>query len=398
MRVLHVAELRLDHPFEGLARIPASIVDAVRDASLDAFDDLIEAALDERVDAVLVTGGLYRGPEHGLRAQRRVSIATERLARHGIPFVVVRHAGDAEPDAWTAIGSWPSSFVSVGPDEVHTIPLHRDGRTAGTIVAIGADRLDDADAIERALADVDGPRLAATVTNDADRLPDVAVDGWALGGRRDIHVLRHPARERPWIVWAGTHQARATDADARGPKGALLHDTDTVALLELDRVRVVGLTIDVTPLRDLDELADRLAREADDLREVRRHRSIVLRAELVGTGPVHRALADGALGDILADLGDRAGTDRPFLWWERIADRTQPGVDLAAIRRRADLAADLLLVTEDALGADGGRSLAAQWMTGFPRDLDPDGADPTDPPPERWQEALLVALDTVTGG
>lgn len=397
MRILHVAELRLDHPFEGLARIPASIFDALRDASLDAFDDLIEAALDERVDAVLVTGGLYLGPDDGLRAQRRVSVAAERLARHGVPMVVVQGPDDAPLDSWSAIGSWPTSFVSVGPDDLRTVPLHRDGRTVGTIVAVGTDRLADVDALTAAVAELDGVRIAAAVAPDADALCELDVDGWALGGRRDIRVHRHPERARPWIVWAGTHQARTVDPEALGAKGALLHDGDGLALIELDRVRLLELTVDVTPLADLDELSDRLAREADDLREVRQARSIVLRAELVGTGPVHRALADGALEDILADLVDRAGTDRPFLWWERIVDRTQPELDLAAIRRRADLAADLLLVAEDALTTEGGRARAAQWLSGFPRDLGPGTGDAADLPPERWQEALLVALDAVAG-
>jgi hypothetical protein len=277
------------------------------------------------------------------------------------------------------------------------VPLHRDGRTLGAIVAVGADRLAEVDALTAAVADLDGVRIAATVTTDADALCELDVDGWALGGRRDVRVLHHPERVRPWIVWAGTHQARTVDPEARGAKGALLHDGHGLALIELDRVRLVDLTVDVTPLTDLGELSDRLAREADDLRELRLSRSIVLRAELVGTGAVHRALADGALEDILADLGDRAGTDRPFLWWERIVDRTQPDVDLAAIRRRADLAADLLLIAEDTLTTEGGRARAAQGLAGFPRDLSAGTGDATDLPPERWQEALLVALDAVAG-
>jgi len=64
--VLHASDLHLDTPFEGIGRPPARIAARLRDASLAAWDALVELAIAPDAAAVLLAGGLCGvQDEHG---------------------------------------------------------------------------------------------------------------------------------------------------------------------------------------------------------------------------------------------------------------------------------------------------------------------------------------------
>ena len=60
-RFIHAADIHLDSALRGLERYEGAPVDEIRSATRRAFDNLIEFAIDEEVNFVLLAGDLYDG-------------------------------------------------------------------------------------------------------------------------------------------------------------------------------------------------------------------------------------------------------------------------------------------------------------------------------------------------
>src|SRR5690625_3253207 len=81
---LHAADLHLDSPFKGLAHMPASIFEQVRESTFAALDRLINMAIETQVDFLLIVGDLFDNEKQSLKAQIRLRTAFEALERHHI--------------------------------------------------------------------------------------------------------------------------------------------------------------------------------------------------------------------------------------------------------------------------------------------------------------------------
>jgi DNA repair protein SbcD/Mre11 len=53
------ADVHLDTPFQGLAQYPGAPVSEIRNATLCAFEKVLDAAVTERVDFLIIAGDLY---------------------------------------------------------------------------------------------------------------------------------------------------------------------------------------------------------------------------------------------------------------------------------------------------------------------------------------------------
>ncbi|MCB0971585.1 MAG: metallophosphoesterase, partial [Acidimicrobiales bacterium] len=94
---LHAADLHLDTPFTNVGGFPDHVADALREASLQAWDQLVEEASRRQVAFVLLAGDLYDGAERGIRAQRAFLDGVTRLADEGIRTLLVH--GNHDPVA-----------------------------------------------------------------------------------------------------------------------------------------------------------------------------------------------------------------------------------------------------------------------------------------------------------
>ena len=81
---IHAADFHLDSPFKGLATLPDSLFQNVKDSTFHALNQLVQAAIDKKVDFVLITGDLFDNEKQSLKAQIRLKNAFELLNRHRI--------------------------------------------------------------------------------------------------------------------------------------------------------------------------------------------------------------------------------------------------------------------------------------------------------------------------
>ncbi|MBC7855626.1 MAG: metallophosphoesterase, partial [Pirellulaceae bacterium] len=61
MKFLHAADIHLDSPLRGLERYEGAPAEEIRGASRRALENLVELALDQKVDFILLAGDIYDG-------------------------------------------------------------------------------------------------------------------------------------------------------------------------------------------------------------------------------------------------------------------------------------------------------------------------------------------------
>ena len=393
-RFVHAADLHLDTPFTGLARLGSEVPGLLRDASLRAWDNLVEETLRQDAHALLLAGDIYDGPERGLRAQLRLRDGLQRLSEHGVQVFLVRGNHDPVGEGWSAIGAWPERVTEFGAERVESAPIVVDGREAARVHGISYARRDTRDNLARLFPGERGapvtigllhanaggnPEHAAYAPCSLDDLRGAAIDYWALG---HIHARETLIAERPCAVYPGVLQGRSPKPGETGPKGATLVEVDGEGIAEtrflpLDVVRFETRELDVGGIADLAGLRDALADLAEGVAAEAEGRTVIVRATLTGRGAVHAELRH-SLNGLLDELREQGGR----VWWDKLTVATAAPIDREAIRRRGDFAADFLAEADNVREMDDDALLAELRAWAEPRD--------------RRTRELLPALDAET--
>ncbi len=365
-RFLHAADIHIDSPLRGLAPYEGAPVEAMRGATRRAFERLVETAIAEKVNLLLLAGDLYDGDWPDYRTGLFFIAQMARLRDARIPVFVVAGNHDARSVITKSLRL---------PDNVHLFSA--DAPETRRLVDVGvaihgqsfAKRSVPDDLSDRYPKPVDGLfnigllHTSADGREGHDTYAPCSADGlaakgygyWALG---HIH-RREVLREEPWIVFSGNLQGR--HARETGAKGATLVtvEGDRVQSVEprvLDVVRWSVCEVDATGAIDgdavLDILADRLARELDAAED----RPLCARVRVTGACRAHQTLVrdpERWLHEIQAAATTATGGRA---WIEKVEITTRPERE----RVPADDALADLLRPADALAADEALVAAAR--------------------------------------
>ena len=130
-RFVHTGDLHLDSPFIGLStEAPANVVETLRESTISAWRNIIELALEEEADFLLVAGDAFERANRTLRGQLVFRDGLERLSDAGIPSYVV--TGNHDPlDGWEPSVAWPELAHRFPAHDVTSQPVLRgDDETA----------------------------------------------------------------------------------------------------------------------------------------------------------------------------------------------------------------------------------------------------------------------------
>ncbi len=78
MKFIHCADIHLDTPLQGLAQYPGAPVTEIRNATRRAFERVLDAAVSERADFLVVAGDLY---DTGLKSFESALFFNKQMAR-----------------------------------------------------------------------------------------------------------------------------------------------------------------------------------------------------------------------------------------------------------------------------------------------------------------------------
>jgi exonuclease SbcD len=362
---VHAADLHLDTPFKGIGETAPHVAGALREASLKAFDNLIELCLEREAAFLVVAGDVYDGSERGIRAQLRFLDGLIRLSDAGVWTFVVHGNHDPIEAGWSAIKAWPERVRVFSSDEVGVSVVGETGAPLAVVQGISYWRRDVRENLARRFAPQPGGGLQVGVLHcnvsgaaeghddyspcSIEDLRQSGLDYWALGHIHTRMVLSgQPYGEEPWVVYPGNLQARSARAAERGPKGAVVVDvTDgRVAGAEFvpcDLIRYAAVDIDVSELGSLDSVRDACAEAARDELEAAGGRSVLLSGRLVGRGATHEQLRRPvALDELVMALRTESRPTEPFCWWDRIDDATGSILELEALAEESGFFADLI--------------------------------------------------------
>ena len=125
-KFIHCSDLHIDSPFKGFSFVENSLVEALRKSTYQAFQNIVELALKEKVEAVLIAGDIYDGAEKSLEAQLKFRHGLQKLSDKGIDTFIVH--GNHDPlDSWSASLEWPERVHVFSGTEVECLPVERNG-------------------------------------------------------------------------------------------------------------------------------------------------------------------------------------------------------------------------------------------------------------------------------
>jgi predicted phosphodiesterase len=404
-KFVHCADLHIDSPLRGLAAYPGAPVEAIRGATRQAVESLVELSLDQKVDLVVIAGDVFDSDWKDFSTGLYLRAQLARLREAGIEVALIHGNHDA------------ASVITrkLKLPHVHVLPHDRPGTVMFEEAGLAIHGQSFA---TRAVSD----NLAAGYPPPVDGLTNVGVlhtclggypdheryapcaleqlvahgyEYWALGHVHERAVLH----ERPFVVFPGNLQGR--HMRECGPKGATvveIHDLDlSISHHTLDHVRWTRVRVDAGGAADEMEILERADAALRDALDTCNGRLMAARIELAGVTTAHPALVrdrerlDAELRGLATDLGSEQ------VWVERIdwdlAPPLATGIDeslgaaLGVLRRASDDPNTLAAL------ADRLRPLALK----LPSELrtGPDGIDPTDVDTIR---RMLVAAQNLLPG
>jgi DNA repair protein SbcD/Mre11 len=346
---IHCADLHLDSPFEGIHAVAPDIAAMLREATFQAFEQIIDLAVKAPVDFVIVAGDVHDGENRSLRAQLRFRDALRKAGEAGIQSFIA-HGNHDSLAGWEAHLNLPDMVKRFGGQGVECFPVQRQGATLAylhgmsypvrevkTNLATGFVRHPDAPfAIGVLHCNVGGdPNHDNYAPCSLEDLRAAGMDYWALG---HIHAQRILQPQDPCIVYSGNPQGR--NWREMGPRGCYLVQVDgarriTPTFVATDVLRWFIQDLDIGELSTWDDLLDDLMRVREDARARAEGRAAIMRLNLVGRGDLHRELARKI--DLERDLAEPLREGEPgrsdFVWVEAIRNRTRPPLDWPSAAR-----------------------------------------------------------------
>lgn len=303
IKFIHAADLHLDSPFKGMEMsVPTSIWERMKQSTFRSFERIIDKAIQERVDFVLLAGDLYDADTRSLRAQVFVREQMKRLAQYDISVYIIHGNHDHLGGSWAAI-EFPDNVHIFTEPYVEEKSFYKDGELLASIYGFSY--------LQQAVTDnmtaqytkmSDAPfhigMLHGSVEGDAEHnryapfqireLKEKEFHYWALGHihKREILV------ENPPIIYPGNIQGR--HRKEAGEKGAYL-----VEMTEQETRCSFFHTADVIweeielSIEGLDTVDDFMKAASEVLQKQRKvEEGIFLTVSLTGQGPLSSYLRD----------------------------------------------------------------------------------------------------------
>ncbi|WP_250283850.1 metallophosphoesterase family protein, partial [Frankia sp. CiP1_Cm_nod2] len=125
MRLVHAADIHLDSPLRGLARLDDDdLAHLLRQATRRALENLVAFTVDQRADALLLAGDIYDGNWRDYATGRCFVDQMARLDDAGIPVFMISGNHDAESEITRALVLPPN--VTVFGSEAPGTQVHDD--------------------------------------------------------------------------------------------------------------------------------------------------------------------------------------------------------------------------------------------------------------------------------
>ena len=360
-RFIHAADIHIDSPLRGLESYPGAPTERLRNATREAFENLVHMAIEEAVAFVIIAGDLFDGQWKDMNTGIWTAGQFRKLERAGVPVCLIRGNHDAESKVRTGI-RWPANVHEFSVRKPETLTAKQLGLPDSMAVAVHGQGFAKPNIQEDLAAgypdavsghfnigvlhtsltgDPAHDRYAATTV---EVLRNRGYDYWALG---HIHIRSEPPLSRtPFVAFSGNIQGRKIRET--GAKGCLLVSVEDGSIAstefrETDTLRWHHAAVTLDTSDGLSELYDRTRDALQTCLDASDGRFAAVRVEISGACAAHRELVQPGIQDeVVSQIRDIANEWDDEIWIEKVKLNTSIPINVEQLRQGHDLLGELL--------------------------------------------------------
>lgn len=404
-KFLHAADIHLDSSLHGLERYEGAPVDEIRSATRRAFDNLIDLAIGEGVEFVLLAGDLYDGDwtdyNTGLYFIERMGQLREADIR--VFMVAGNHDAASQITKHLRLPDNVTMFATQKPERVEidelNVAIHGQGFATRAVTEDlslgypqGDPQLFNIGLLHTCLDGKPGHEPYAPCSLDG--LRSKGYQYWALG---HVHKREEVSRD-PWVVFPGNIQGR--HIRETGPKGCTLVTVDDGAITEvehrdLDVMRWAICAMDVEDSETVDDIYEQVRDQLQESLTNAGGRPVAVRLDLQGPCSAHSKLHADREHWIQEYRALATGLGGAGIWLEKVSINTRAPIAAEEVLARDDALSGLLRGIQDMQMDVPAFDQLASDLTALRQKLPPevlsgdDAYDPTNP------EQLNLMLDDI---
>lgn len=295
VRFIHTADLHLDSPLASLAARNEALAELFQDASRKVLQSLVDTALEESVDALLIAGDLFDGDQRDVHTAMVLQRELRRLEAADIPVFIIWGNHDAEAQLLRVLNLPANVHAFDGrggkchfADEravVHGVSYSKRQAPESLLGKFGQPDKHrfNIGMLHTSLTGADGHNDYAPCT--VNELIDKGYDYWALGHihKRSVH------HEQPAIVMPGNPLGRhINEAGERSVSLVTLSSEEAprIETINLAPIRFDRLPVDLAGTDDKRDAFARILKALNDYRQALETDHLVVRVQLSGTTPL----------------------------------------------------------------------------------------------------------------
>jgi len=274
IKFIHSADLHLDSPFKGMSTLPDALYQELKSSTFVALDNLVQLAISEQVDFVLIVGDLFDQSLNSVYAEMQFLLACQKLHQVGIPLYLSFGNHDYLKSRTHTL-QYPDNVHIFRSDQVECKVFYKNGQP---LVGIHGFSYLERAVLENKTADYQPTEklpyqigmLHGSLGQSSEHDPyapfqlgdlkSKAIDYWALGHIHQRAILH----QDPAIVYPGNTQGRSSKEI--GEKGCYLVELESLetklTFKPLGSIQFDKLMIDVGDCDRLDQvfqvISDRL--------------------------------------------------------------------------------------------------------------------------------------------
>ncbi|UOQ43520.1 DNA repair exonuclease [Halobacillus salinarum] len=359
LRFIHSADLHLDSPFIHTSHLPEQIVEQLRKSTFEAFDRLIEAAIYEKVDFILIVGDLFNEASRSLKAQIHLRNGFRKLEKESIQ-VFVSHGNHDFMNGTKYPIDYPENVVVFKDESVQSVPFYKNGRHAANILGFSyvQQRVTDnkvhefkrtADEVIH-IAMLHGSLFSHAGEHEVyapflmEELFRQFMDYWALG---HIHA-RHFLSSDPPVLYPGNIQGRSRKEE--GVKGAYLvdfsHNGWEFTFLPLQSILFEETIIDCRGLEKPQDLETLFLHTKEELQSL--HSKVLATLYLKGdSGNLERWKTEGLIDSWVEEANREEELENSWVYFMNVKVIDLPSYDEEKLRKSRHISGEFLRGIEE---------------------------------------------------
>jgi DNA repair protein SbcD/Mre11 len=357
IKFLHCADLHLDSPFKGLSSLPEAMLKRLFESTFLSFNRLVDIAIQEKVDFVIIAGDLYDSGQRSLKAQSFLKNCFAKLDSHHIEVYIVHGNHDPLDGQWVSL-EWPKNVHFFQGGSIQTFCYERDGKTVACLHGFSyetsavtdnrtihfPEKRDEIYHIGILHGQADGysghSRYAPFLLSE---LLKKGYDYWALGHihkKMDLH-------DDPPVRYSGNIQGRHSgETGEKGGYVVTLNDNQASSVFHATSdIEWHEAIIECEEAENLQEVITLCEKIKDIYRQP--HKGIFLTIRLTGHTPLYGELLDGVFLEDLEEILREEEAEVSFVHTVSLKNDVRPAIQDELSIKQSQFFRDIVSVLQN---------------------------------------------------